>query len=116
LFVHDSRSDAEAFGAPYREEGWGVLAAAADSSQTIEMIAEERPSAAVFCLDGPKALDACSLAEAVLYDQRGIRPLMIFVGGNEQDRAAAQSMVPIGVFVEADELPAVLSNLGAWIS
>lgn len=113
VFVDGDHDHAEGLAATYRDKGWGVLTAPADSTRTIELIAEERPVAAVFCLDGPKAFDACSLAESILYDQRGIRPLMIFLGGSAEDAKAAKSMVPVGVFVKPDELPWVLKRLSA---
>jgi hypothetical protein len=115
VFVHCDQQQAETLAVPYRDRGWRALAAPADSTGTIELIAEERPLAAVFCLDGPKAFDACSLAESILYDQRGIRPLLIFVGGTPEDVETAKSMVPVGVLVKPDELPWVLKRLSATV-
>jgi hypothetical protein len=111
VFLHDDPQHAERVAALYRESGWSAIAAGTDSSGALELIAENRPLAAVFCLDGARAFDACSLAEALLYDQRGIRPLMIFVGGSERDAQKARAMVPVGLFVRSDELPLVLDHL-----
>lgn len=111
FFVHPDGIAAEEIAGRYRTRGWEVSVCAPDASDALDRIAQTRPVAAVFCLDGDCADDVRALAENVLGDSRLFRPLMVFVGGSPDDIAQARAMMPFGVFVSEDELPWVLKRL-----
>lgn len=111
FFVHQDTQAAEQIAEQYKARGWEVSVCEPDASDALDRIAESRPVAAIFCLDGECADEVRRLAEEVLGDSRLFRPLMVFVGGTPDDIAQARAMMPFGVFVREDELPWVLKRL-----
>lgn len=111
LFVHAEANSAEQLADEYRGRGWDVSATTPDAPDALDRVAEAAPVAAVFCLDGECAADVSAFAEKVLADQRIRRPLMVFVGGAEDDVGKVRASMPFGVFVRLDELPWVLKRL-----
>ncbi len=111
FFVHSNQEAADQFAEEYRSRGWDVASADATATDALDRVAEASPVAAVFCLEGDCAAEVNHLAESVMTDGRIHRPLLVFVGGEPEDIAAAHAAVPFGVFVRKDELPWVLRRL-----
>jgi len=111
FFVHTSEQDPNAIAAAYQLRGWNIAVAGPYADDALERMAVTSPVAAVFCLDGDCASDVTAFAEHVLADERTNKPLMVFVGGEASDIAAARTTSPYGIFVRADELPWVLKRL-----
>lgn len=110
MFLHDEPATAERVGAPFSSKGWSVYTAGLDIT-TIDTVASLKPLAAVFCLEGCQASRAEELAAALIDDERLLRPLMVFVGGEPAHIASIKQRIPMGVFVYEDELPWVLKHL-----
>lgn len=111
LIIDQDSADGERLAAPFRDRGWDVSTTAPDSGRTVELIAEARPLAAVFCLQcgDPSVIE--TLAADVLGDSRALRPLMVFVSDDPELVARVKTQIPVGVFVHEDELPWVLKHL-----
>ena len=111
FFVSDDSSELEELAAPYRDRGWGVEFASPSAGDAVDRIAETKPLAAVFCLDGACFPSTVKLAQTVLTDPRRMRPLMVFLGGDPEQIARAKTEVSVGLFVTEAELPWVLKHL-----
>lgn len=111
LVVHGDQAEAERLASPYRDRGWEVECVLPSDAETVDVIAETKPLAAVFCIGNGEAGVMTALAEQVLSDARTLRPLMVFLGGEPTDVPRLKTEVPFGVFVNEDELPWVLKHL-----
>ena len=111
FFVHTSEQNPNELAAAYALRGWNIAAAGPHVEDALDRMAESHPVAAVFCLDGECVPDVTAFAQLVLADDRTNKPLMVFVGGEANDIAAARGVAPYGIFVRPDELPWVLKRL-----
>ncbi len=111
FFVHTTEQNPNELAATYELRGWNVDGAAPYAEDALDRMADSRPVAAVFCLDGNCAPDVTAFAEHALADDRTNKPLMVFVGGAGSDIAAARGVAPYGIFVRPDELSWVLKRL-----
>lgn len=109
--AHAEPAEGERLAAPFAERGWDVRVTAPDAGEALELIATERPLAAVFCLDSGETALFENLARQVLQDARTLRPLMVFLGGEADEVARLKSEIPVGVFVREEELSWVLKHL-----
>jgi len=111
FFVHTSAQDPNEIAAAYQLRGWDIAVAGPHADDALDRMAVTSPVAAVFCLEGDCATDVTAFAEHALADDRTNKPLMVFVGGEASDIAAARGIAPYGIFVRPDELPWVLKRL-----
>jgi len=111
FFVHTSDQNPNEIAATYQLRGWDIAVAGPHAADALDRMAISTPVAAVFCLDGDCAPDVTAFAALALADERTNKPLMVFVGGEASDIAAARSISPYGIFVRPDELPWVLKRL-----
>jgi hypothetical protein len=111
FFVHEDAAALDEMSGPYQERGWGTAGASPLDDDALDRIVDADPLAAIICLDGEVAPAAQSLAEKLADDPRGVRPLIVFIGGDKETAAQAKAAVPVAVAVSFEELPWVLKHL-----
>jgi|GEM_PF-3502438 len=113
FFVHPDEDAAADLAAYYSALGWNVATSGPLATDALDRVALSNPVAAVFCLTGTCIDEVHALAGCILGDDRLRRPLMVFVGGSDEEIAMARSDTPYAVFVSQEELPWVLKRLVA---
>lgn len=113
FFVHADENAAAGLAAHYSALGWNVATSGPNAADALEKVALTNPVAAVFCLTGTYIAEVHALAVRILGDGRVHRPLMVFVGGSDEEIGLARDDTPYAVFVNQEELPWVLKRLVA---
>jgi len=113
FFVHADDSAAADLAAHYSALGWNVSTSGPLATDAMDKVASSNPVAAVFCLTGDYVAEVHALAARILGDGRVRRPLMVFVGGSDEEIGLARGDTPYAVFVSQEELPWVLKRLVA---
>jgi hypothetical protein len=109
LFFHENASEATRFAEPYSET-WDVFIAE-PNDEAIDFIAERKPLATMFCLNGGGHQSSVDFAKRVLADSRALRPLMVFIVETSDQSAEIKQEIPNGVFVHEAELTWVIKHL-----
>jgi len=101
---------AEMLAAPLRARGWNVIICSPDEDAVFERIIAAVPAAVVFDLESAQEAQ-CDLAASAAADERLPRPMVLFLGGDEEQRALAREVVSSALFVTAEELLWVLKRV-----
>lgn len=110
IFVDEDERQADELAARFSRIGWVCDTASPLAENAEDRIVEHAPVAAVFCLD--RAVDRqLQVAAELVEDERIGRPLIVFVGGSEDDVERAKQTVPFGAVVRIEELGWVLKHL-----